>query len=98
MFVLHVVMQVKPGRLPALEELFVKSFRAAISAQPGFSDVQLLKPQQGQEENKGDPILAIRFETQALQQQWVASDVHGGLWPQIEAMLQGYSLAPFTTA
>jgi heme-degrading monooxygenase HmoA len=93
MFVLHVVMQVKPGQLPAFEELFRCPFRAAISAQPGFKDVQLLKPQQD-----GDPILAIRFETQALQQQWVATDLHGRLWPQMEVLLQGYSLAPFTTA
>ena len=94
MFVLHVIMQVKPGQLPALEDLFRGPFRSAISAQPGFVDVQLLKPQQGE----GDLILAIRFESQTLQQQWVASDLHGQLWPRMEAMLQNYSLARFTTA
>jgi heme-degrading monooxygenase HmoA len=93
MFVLHVAMQVKPGQLPALEDLFRGPFHTAISAQPGFRDVQFLKPQ-----GEGDPILAIRFETQALQQQWVATDLHGRLWPQMEAMLQSYSLASFTTA
>jgi heme-degrading monooxygenase HmoA len=74
--------------------LFRGPFHAAISAQPGFRDLQLLTPQQGE----GDVILAIRFETQALQQQWVATDLHGQLWPQMEEMLQGYSLAPFTTS
>jgi heme-degrading monooxygenase HmoA len=93
MFVLHVVMQLKPGQLPALEELFRGLFRAAISAQPGFKDVQILKPQEG-----GDPVLAIRFESQALQQQWVATELHGRVWGQMEAMLQGYSLIPFTTS
>ena len=94
MFVLHVLMQVKAGLLPVLEEMFCDPFREAISAQPGFQDVQLLKPQQGE----GDPILAIRFETQALQQQWVASDLHGQLWPRMEALLSAYSLALFTAA
>ena len=94
MFVLHVVMQVKPGQTPALEELFRGPFREAISAQPGFRDVQLLQPQQGE----GDSILAIRFETQALQQQWVASDLHGQLWPRMESLLSGYSLALFNAA
>lgn len=91
MFVLHVILQIKPGHQDALDSVYAGPFRAAISRQPGFKDVALLRPEGG-----GDPILSIHFENQALQQKWVATALHGEVWPLMEAHMDGYSLAAYT--
>jgi len=93
MFVLHVKIKMKTGEGAAAEQVYNGPFKAAITAQPGFRDVQLLRPDDG-----GDPILSIAFENQALQQQWVATDLHGKVWSEMEKHFDGYSLATFTTA
>jgi heme-degrading monooxygenase HmoA len=93
MFVLHVMLRIKPGHRDALENVYTGPFRAAISRQEGFKDVALLWPEQ-----EGEPILSIRFENQALQQKWVATALHGEVWPMMEAHLDGYTLAAYTTA
>ncbi len=92
MFVLHVGLEVKAGEGPALERDFLGPFTAAISAQPGFKAVALLRPDGG-----GDYLLSIAFESQALQQQWVATDLHGEVWPIMESHLAGFTLKTFTT-
>jgi Antibiotic biosynthesis monooxygenase len=43
MFVLHIELKVKPGLQHTLEKTYLERFRAAISAQEGFSAVQLLR-------------------------------------------------------
>jgi heme-degrading monooxygenase HmoA len=88
MFVLHVDLQVKPGPRSNLEGTFVATFQPAISAQEGFAAVNLLRSQ----ENESDYRLAIAFESQALQQKWVASSLHQEVWPQIERHCAGYSV------
>ena len=92
MFVLHVILRIKAGHQEALENVYTGPFRAAISRQDGFRDVALLRPQE-----KDEPILSIRFENQPLQQKWVATDLHSEVWSAMEAHLDGYSLAPYTT-
>lgn len=91
MFVLHVIIEMKPGQAAAAEQVFSGPFKAAISAQPGFRDVQFLKSQDG-----GGYILRIAFESQALQQQWIATKLHGEVWTEMEKHFAGYSLATFT--
>lgn len=91
MFVLHVHIKVKPGQGPAAEQVFAGPFRKAITAQEGFRDVQFLRPDDGE-----NYVLSIAFENQSLQQKWVATDLHGQLWPVMERHFSGYSLAAFT--
>ena len=91
MFVLHVAIKVKPGREQAAEGVFSGPFKAAISAQPGFKGVQFLRPDEG-----GDYVLSIAFESQPLQQKWVATDLHTQVWGQMEANFDGYSVKTFT--
>jgi heme-degrading monooxygenase HmoA len=93
MFVLHVKIKLKAGEGAVAERVYTGPFKMAISAQPGFRDVQFLRP-----EGEGDPILSIAFENQALQQQWVATDLHARVWGEMEKHFDGYTLATFTTA
>ena len=91
MFVLHVAIQIKPGRDAAAGQVFNGPFSAAIRAQPGFRAASLLRPDDG-----GDWILAIAFENQALQQAWVATDLHNQVWARMETHFDGCSLRTFT--
>jgi heme-degrading monooxygenase HmoA len=93
MFVLHVGIKMKSGQAAAAEQVFNGAFRAAITAQPGFKAVLLLKPDDG-----GDPVLSIAFENQAMQQTWVATDLHNLVWAQMEKHFDSYSLRTFTAA
>jgi heme-degrading monooxygenase HmoA len=90
MFVLHVKIKVKAGQAAAAEKVFAGPFKAAITAQPGFRDVQFLRPG-----DDGDYVLSIAFENQLLQQQWVGTDLHGKVWPQMEEKLDGYTVITF---
>jgi heme-degrading monooxygenase HmoA len=90
-FVLHVLTRVKPGREQAAQSVFAGPFKAAISSQPGFSGVQFLRPEAG-----GEYLLSIAFESQPLQQKWVATELHGQVWPQMEANFDGYTVKSFT--
>lgn len=92
MFVLHVTIKMKAGQAGAAEAVFAGPFKAAITAQPGFRDVQFLRPGDG-----GDYVLSIAFEDQPLQQQWVATDIHGKVWSQMEAHFDGYTVHTFNT-
>ncbi len=91
MFVLHVGITMKDGQADAAAQVFAGPFSAAIRAQEGFHAVSLLRPDDG-----GDHILSIAFENQALQQKWVATDLHNDVWAQMEAHFAGYSLRTFT--
>jgi heme-degrading monooxygenase HmoA len=90
MFVLHVTIALKPGREEVVTAAFGGPFKSAISAQPGFCAVFFLRPLEG-----GDHVLSIAFEDQALQQQWVATELHGTVWSQLESNFERYSLKTF---
>ena len=90
MFVLHVKIKMKAGQAAAAEKLFAGPFKAAITAQAGFRDVQFLRPS-----DNGDYVLSIAFENQPLQEQWVNTDTHGKLWPQMEQHFEGYTVNTF---
>ena len=92
MYVLHVAIKVKPGREEAAQGVFAGPFKAAISAQPGFKDVRFLKPVEG-----GEYVLVIAFESQPLQQKWVATDLHTQVWGQMEANFDGYAVKTYNS-
>jgi heme-degrading monooxygenase HmoA len=91
-FVLHVAIKVKPGGEEAAQGVFAGPFKTAMSAQPGFQDVRFLEPMEG-----GEYVLAIAFENQALQQKWVATDLHTQVWSQMEANFDGYTVTVYNT-
>jgi heme-degrading monooxygenase HmoA len=90
MFVLHVRAKMKAGQAAASEQVFAGPFKAAITAQAGFRDVQFLRPTDG-----GDYVLSIAFENQPLQQKWVGTDLHGKVWSQMEQHFEGYTVHTF---
>lgn len=91
MFVLHVEMKVKPGLQKALEDIYRAIFSPAIVRQNGFRCVDLLRPL----DDQGDYRLSIAFEDQASQQNWVATELHQEVWPQIEQQCVSYSVRYF---
>jgi len=91
MFVLHVAVKVKDGEKEMLENAFLGSFKAAISAQEGFKAATLLRP-----DGAGDYSLSIAFENQALQQKWVATDLHQKVWPMMEKHIAQFAVQTFT--
>lgn len=92
MFVLHVHVKMKAGQAAAAEKVFAGPFKAAITAQPGFRDVQFLRPS-----DDGDYVLHIAFENQPLQQQWVKTDLHGEVWSRMEENFESYAVTTFNT-
>lgn len=90
MFVLHVRIKMKAGQAAAAEKVYAGPFKAAITTQPGFRDVQFLRP-----DADGDYVLSIAFENQSLQQQWVKTDIHGEVWSQMEQNFEGYTVNTF---
>jgi heme-degrading monooxygenase HmoA len=92
MFCLHIDLNLKTGEAQALEHTFIESFRPAISSQPGFHRVELLRPN----ESQWDYRLVIVFDSQPQQQAWVASDLHQQVWPQIESHILNFALRHYT--
>jgi len=92
MFVLHVDLTVKSGAEQDLEAVYREVFSPAISAQAGFHAAGLLRP-----EDVGNAYrLTIAFVNREFQQQWVATDLHQEVWPQIESRCTGFSVKYYT--
>ena len=92
MFALLAELKVKAGQGQGLEKVYAGPFSAAITAQEGFRHVFLLRSNDG-----GDYVLALAFDTHALQQKWVASDLHQQVWSQMESNLEGFTVKTYTT-
>jgi heme-degrading monooxygenase HmoA len=92
MFVLFVDMKLKPGAQAALEKTYTEVFRPAISRQEGFRGVELLRPNQAEDQWR----LSIAFESHALQKKWVAMDLHQEVWPQMESHFADCSVNDYT--
>ncbi|HEV2273120.1 MAG TPA: antibiotic biosynthesis monooxygenase family protein [Acidobacteriaceae bacterium] len=93
MFVVHVDITLKPQSQQALAKTYFDIFRPAISAQPGFVDVQLLHSR----EDDNRYWLTIVFDRQSSQQTWVATDLHQEVWPQMEAHYADYPVSFYDT-
>lgn len=79
MSVLVVDLHVRSGAGRQLEQVFVEQFRPAISAQPGFVGVELLRPEQGDRW-----ALLVRFADEAARLTWVGTELHQAVWPLME--------------
>ena len=88
---LHVDLDVDPGRESELSANFRNTFRPAISKQPGFIEVKLLKLRSaiaGQAPQNINYRLIISFETESQRQSWVATEEHQWAWPTINRTLK----------
>jgi heme-degrading monooxygenase HmoA len=90
MSVLIVELDVSLGREEHLERAFIDVFRPAISAQPGFEAVALLRPTAGQRW-----LLEIRFSDEAKRLAWVATDTHKKVWPEIDQVCEQFNSVLF---
>ncbi|MBM3812445.1 MAG: hypothetical protein FJW20_12520 [Acidimicrobiia bacterium] len=98
---LHVDLEVDPAREKELLANFRNIFQPAISRQPGFVDVKLLKFQKSMHGDAPKQFLnrlLISFQTEEQRLQWVASDDHQKAWPAIEKTLKGSKLTAWLYA
>jgi heme-degrading monooxygenase HmoA len=92
---LHVDLDVDPAKQKELVANFRTIFRPAISKQPGFVSVRLLKLRQavaGAAPANAPYRLVISFQSEEQRQTWVASKDHQRAWPSIEGTLRGAKL------
>lgn len=89
---LHVDLDVTPGKEKTLEANYEKIFRPAISRQPGFVEVKLLKFQAakvGEAPKNSSYRLVLSFQTEQQRVDWVATAEHQKVWPTMEGQLRG---------
>jgi heme-degrading monooxygenase HmoA len=82
---LHVDLDVEPTKEKDLVSTFHTVFEPAISKQPGFVLVTLLKLRAAAVTYR----LVISFETEEQRVAWVATADHQRVWPQMEKNLKG---------
>src|SRR5262249_6094193 len=89
---LHVDMDVDPTKEKNLLATYRTHFRPAISKQPGFAEVKLLKlvsAMVGSAPANTSYRLLIIFQTEEQRKAWVATPLHQQVWPMMEANLKG---------
>src|SRR5260370_20516944 len=89
---LHVDLDVDPGRVAEMLNNYRTKFLPAITKQPGFHQVKLLKlnaAMQGPAPANTSYRLVICFDTEEQRKAWVATPVHQKVWPTIEQTLRG---------
>jgi heme-degrading monooxygenase HmoA len=89
---LHVDMEVDPAKEQEMLKNYRSTFRPAISRQPGFVEVKLLKLNKAVAGKSPAPFnyrLLLSFETEPQRLAWVKTDEHQRVWPTIENTLKG---------
>ena len=78
----HVTFNVIPGKEKDFEALFKEAYGAAMSRQPGFVSVTLLK----EHEKEAIYQMVIRFQSLETAAAWRDSEDHKALSPKIKAL------------
>ncbi len=78
----HVTFNVIPGKEKDFERLFIEEYSVAMSRQPGFVSVTLLK----EHEKESIYQMAIRFQSLETAAAWRESEEHKALSPKIKAL------------
>jgi hypothetical protein len=89
---LHVDLDVDPAKEKELLTNYRTKFRPAISAQPGFVEVKLMKLESavaGQAPPNVSYRLLLSFQTEDQRKAWVATATHQKVWPTIQQTLRG---------
>jgi heme-degrading monooxygenase HmoA len=84
---LHVDMSVDPAKEKELKKNFKETFKPAMSKQPGFLHVYMLKLREakaGKAPEGSNYRLVIHFKTEEDRLNWVKTDIHQKVWPTIE--------------
>jgi heme-degrading monooxygenase HmoA len=89
---LVVDLDVRQGREQELIETYTSRFRPAISRQPGFRSVTLLRPHEG-----ARWVLLIAFGSEEERLRWVSTDLHQEAWPEMEAHFESFRAVTFDT-
>jgi heme-degrading monooxygenase HmoA len=87
---LHADLAVDPAKEQEMLEFFEQKFRPAAAQQPGYIDLKMLKLKstlRGVAPPGTNYQFVLTFSSEALQQKWVATDLHKQLWPVIESSL-----------
>jgi hypothetical protein len=87
---LHVDLTVDPAKEKEMLKNFETIFRPAAAKQPGYIDVKMLKlgsTLMGKAPAGINYRFALTYQSEALRQKWVASDIHQQVWPTIENTL-----------
>ena len=88
---LYVEMDVDPAREKEMLANYRQTFRPAISKQPGFVEVKLLKFRSVASGDVKAPTayrLLISFQTEEQRLKWVATDLHQQVWPTLAKTLK----------
>lgn len=88
---LHVDMMVDPAREKELKKNFKEVFKPAMSKQPGYLHVYMLKLREakaGQAPANANYRLVINFKSEEDRVNWVKSNDHQAAWPTIENLLK----------
>jgi hypothetical protein len=88
---LHLDLSVDPAREAEMLKNFHTIFRPAASKHPGYIDVNMLKLRsaiQGGAPAGANYRFELKFKSEELRKQWVASAVHQKVWPTIENTLK----------
>jgi heme-degrading monooxygenase HmoA len=89
---LHCDIELIPGREKQMLETYHKTYRPAISKQPGFVALKLLKlnaEKQGKAPAGCPYRLIINFQTEQQRLTWVATDLHQETWGAMESCMKG---------
>jgi len=87
---LHVDLTVNPEREKVFVGKFHSAFKPAAAKQPGYMDVRILKLRTalaGKAPGDANYRFVLAFESEELRQKWVATEIHGKLWPELERCL-----------
>jgi heme-degrading monooxygenase HmoA len=88
---LHVDLDVDPSREKELISNYRNIFKPAISRQPGFVEVSLLKLRSavsGQKPANMNYRLLLSFHSESQRLAWTETDEHRHAWPSIEKTLR----------
>ena len=88
----HVTFDVVPGKEQAFEDLFQSSYSAAMSRQPGFVAVSLVREQDTPTRYQ----MVIRFDTLANAAAWRDSADHKALSPQMKALYSASTVVVYS--
>ena len=89
---LHVDLDVDSAHEAQLLNNYRTKFRPAISRQPGFVEVKLMKLEMavaGKAPANVSYRLLLSFQTEAQRKAWVATAEHQKVWPTIQQTLRG---------
>jgi len=84
----HVTFNVIPGKEKDFENLFKEQYSVAMSKQPGFVSVTLLK----EHEKEAVYQMVIRFQSLETAAAWRDSADHKALSPKVKALYSGSSV------